>query len=129
MKEYEDHIFDAIVAIDVLPYYPDAKSLLEGLKQSVKFGGILIVSLETVIREGKYSYLLSNGRYCHETEYISNLVKGIGFSVLDFKPILFNNAIDTSNSVNRKLENGVEIKNQIGHDIGQNYILVLKAVA
>ena len=67
--------FDLLVALDVLIYIGDVKSIFRAVYNSCNQDSLFIFSVETQ-DEGGYS-LLKSSRYAHSDEYIMNQTKGL----------------------------------------------------
>lgn len=76
-------VFDLIVSSDVLPYVGDLSELLQAAHGSLRQGGRLAVSAESLDREGGAEdyRLFPSGRYKHAKAYLENTFRAAGFTV------------------------------------------------
>ncbi len=77
--EHSENKYDLVLAADVFVYVGNLSEIITGCKNTLKKGGILIFSVESV--EGDSYKLRASGRYGHSTEYIQSLAASNHFSI------------------------------------------------
>jgi predicted TPR repeat methyltransferase len=74
--------FDAVIAADVLIYFGALDHFLGSARGSLRPGGILIITTESLPEDARERYrLLLNGRYAHRKSYVVSAVDEAGFEV------------------------------------------------
>ena len=79
--------FDIVTAGDVLCYFGELGDLFRAAANSLRPGGLLLVSAET-LSGGKPYTLHESGRYAHDTAYIRETLTEAGLKLLELSPLV-----------------------------------------
>lgn len=78
---------DLIIAADVLTYFGDLKNIIQSVYNCLRIKGYFIFSVERCDQEQPY-ILHHSLRYAHNKQYILELSKNLGFTVIDFEQMI-----------------------------------------
>jgi predicted TPR repeat methyltransferase len=74
--------YDLIVSADTLVYFGDLKPVMEAAYKALLPGGGLIFTVEKLDGPGTRQYQLNpHGRYSHSTDYVAEILAGVGFDI------------------------------------------------
>ncbi len=76
------HSWDLIVMADTLIYFGELAGLFTAVRQALRPGGRFAFTIEAVFEKSVSYQLTPSGRYCHQHEYIQQLLEALGFKLL-----------------------------------------------
>lgn len=81
----DEKSYHLILGVELTPYLADLKEMMTLVMSRLRADGLFLLSIETTEKED--IYLSAQGRYLYRPEYVENLLKQIGFSMIQKKDI------------------------------------------
>jgi len=76
------HSWELIVMADTLIYFGDLAELFAAVRQALRAGGLFAFTIEAAMEKSISYQLTPSGRFCHQHEYIQQLLEALGFKLL-----------------------------------------------